>query len=419
MAKKPAGSIQLTSLLADFRLLLILFIAFRVMLLMVYQPLLVGGIERGITAGGDYLTYFQIASLSDTAGLPFRDWWSEFPPVWSYLSVLLYQLSGGVRGQYTSFALFTGLLMLAFDAGNLVLIRKIGSRLHGANTGMALAWIYTITLAPLVFTFWNFEPLVAFFLLLGLWWLLVKQNNRSALAAALGGLTKFTPALMLGAVWRFRERAAALRYTAIVAAVFGGVYLLLFLQNAAMTLPSLTAQFSKASYQTVWALIDGNYRTGNFGALEDRLDPARATIVQGQASRIPGWLRLAVAAAIGLFVFARARRFDDRGLVAFVAITLLIFFLQAQGWSPQWLVQIIPLLLLCFPTRNGVLAVVMLSFVTFAEYPFLFIRTGDTGGEITGALMMPFIILVLARTGILVGACVALYRRLRQEPIPE
>ncbi len=422
MAKKPtvpAASIQLTSLLADFRLLLILFIAFRVMLLMVYQPLLATGVERGITAGGDYLNYFQVASLSDSAGLPFRDWWSEFPPVWSYLSVLLYQISGGARGNYTSFALFTGILMLAFDAGNLVLIRKIGSRLHGANTGMALAWIYAITLAPLVFTFWDFEPLVAFFLLLALWWLLVKKDNRSALVAAIGALTKFTPALILGAVWRFRERAIALRYTAIVAAVFGGVYLLLFLQNATMTLPSLTAQFNKASYQTVWALIDGNYRTGNFGPLEDRLDPAKANLVQGNPSRIPGWLRLGIAAAIGLFVFMRARRFDDRGLVAFVAITLLIFFLQAQGWSPQWLVQIIPLLLLCFPTSNGVLAVVMLSLVTFAEYPFLFIRTGDTGGEITGTLVLPFTILVLVRTGILVSACVALYQRLRQEPIPE
>jgi len=422
MAKKPtapAGSIQLTSLLADFRLLLILFIAFRVMLLMVYQPLLLANVERGIAAGGDYLNYYQIASLSDSAGLPFRDWWSEFPPVWSYLSALLYQLSGGARGNYTSFALFTGLLMLAFDAGNLVLIRKIGSRLHGTNTGMALVWIYAITLAPLVFTFWNFEPLVAFFLLLGLWWLLVKRDNRSAVAAAIGALTKFTPALILGAVWRFRDRATSLRYTAIIAAVFGGIYLLLFLQNASMTLPSLTAQFNKASYQTVWALIDGNYRTGNFGPLEDRLDPVKAAIVQGNSARIPGWLRLGIAAAIGLFVFVRTRRFDDRGLVAFVAITLLIFFLQAQGWSPQWLVQIIPLLLLCFPTSNGVLAVVMLSLVTFAEYPFLFIRTGDTGGEITGALVMPFTILVLVRTGILVSVCIALYQRLRQEPIPE
>jgi len=422
MAKRPitaSNSLQMAALLGDFRLLLILFVSFRLMMLMVYQPILTQGVERGVTAGGDYLYYFNTAALSETVGMPFRDWWSEFPPVWSHLTVLLYQLQGGERANYSGFAMLLGLIVLAFDVGNLVLIRKVGTHLHGANTGIALAWIYTVTLAPLVFTFWDFEPLVAFFLLLGQWWLLVKQDSRSAIAAAIGALTKFTPALILGAAWRFRERISAIRYTAILLGVFGLVYLLFFVQNATMTLPSLTSQFNKSSYQTVWALIDGNFRTGNFGPLEDHIDPDRANILQGNPARIPGWLRLGVAAGVGLFVFARTRRFDDRGMVAFVAITLLIFFLQAQGWSPQWLVQIVPLILLCFPTNNGVLMVVMLSLVTFAEYPFLFIRTGDTGGEITGALVMPFAILVLTRTAILVGVCVALYQRLRQEPIPE
>jgi hypothetical protein len=112
----------------------------------------------------------------------------------------------------------------------------------------------------------------------------------------------------------------------------------------------------------------------------------------------------------------QTRRFDNRGLVAFVTLALLIFFLQAQGWSPQWLTQIIPLLLLCFPNRDGVLLALLLSVVTFVEYPFLFIRTGDTGGAITGELVMPFTLLVLARTALLVGICFGLYRKLRQMP---
>jgi hypothetical protein len=272
-------------------------------------------------------------------------------------------------------------------------------------------------IAPTVFIWWNFEALVALFLLLGVWWLLQKNEARSAVAAAVGALVKFTPALLLGAVWRFRKPERALRYTAIVVLIFGLVYALLFAQNAAMTTPSLTAQFNKASYQTIWALIDGNYQTGNFGVAGERRDPANANVVQGNTSVVPGFVRLGLAAAVGAFVFARTRRFDDKGIVAFVTITLLIFFLQAQGWSPQWLVQIIPLVLLCFPTRDGVTAIILLSLVTFGEYPFLFIRTGDTGGVITGALTMPFVILVLARTAVLVGLCVALYRRLRQEAI--
>jgi len=52
--------------------------------------------------------------------------------------------------------------------------------------------------------------------------------------------------------------------------------------------------------------------------------------------------------------------------------------------------------------------------MAFTEYPLLFIRTGDTGGVITGALRTPFIVLVVARTVILTGLVTALFRRLVQ-----
>src|SRR5262249_14830326 len=141
MAKKPTSpigqpiseaarqSLSLPGLLGDFRLLLILFVAFRLMLLMVFEPLLIQNVEHGITVGGDFQTYFQIASFSKTVGMPLRDWWSEFPPLWSYLSVIAYQLQGA-NPSYSNFAMLFGLIFLAADAGNLVLIRKIGTHLY-------------------------------------------------------------------------------------------------------------------------------------------------------------------------------------------------------------------------------------------------------------------------------------------------
>lgn len=415
MAKSgTAAPVTPAGLLGDWRLLLILFLALRIGLLLVYQPLLIDGSERGITTGGDFLTYYHLGSLSSDGLLPFRDWWSEFPPIPSWLNVIIYQLAG--RGSYAGFAILYSLLMLVCDTGNLTLLRKIGIRLHGAQTGTALVWIYALLLAPTVLQWWTFEPLVAFTLLLSLHWLLSGKDNRSALTAGIGALVKFTPALILGAVFRFRAKGLALRYFAIVSAIFVAVYAMLMLQNAQMTLPSLTVQFNKASYQTVWALADGNYRTGNFGPVADRLDPSAAAQLNGNPPAIPGWLRLGIAALIGLFIYMRTRRFDDRGLVAFLTITLLIFFLQAQGWSPQWLAQLLPLLLLCFPTRDGILGLVILCLAVFAEYPFLWMRTGDSGGVVTGSLMMPYSILVVARTILLAGFGFGLYRRLRQIP---
>lgn len=416
---KSAGeTLQLTALLGDFRLLLILFVAFRLLMFMVYEPIVANEVERGVTAGGDFFWYVQLGALSERGALPFRDWWSEFPPIPSNLIVAVYSLLGtGVT--LPQFAVFFGAVMFIADAGNLILVRKIGAHLYGGNVGMSLAWVYTILLAPAVMIWWNFEPLVTFFLLLALYWLLRKRDLRSALATAVGGLTKFTPLLILGALWRFRGRGSALRFTAVALGGFALVYALLFVQNARMTAPSLVAQFNKTSYQTVWALIDGNYKTGNFGTAESRLDPESVNIVYGNPAVVPGWLRLGAAALIGVFVFWRTRRLDDRGLVAFMTITLLIFFLQAQGWSPQWIAQIIPLALLCFPNRMGVYVIILLSAVTFAEYPVLWMRTADTEQTVTGSLVTPYAMLVLARTALLVGVCVALYRKLRQEPIPE
>jgi hypothetical protein len=419
--KQNNAPIQTSTLLADFRLLLILFLTLRLMLVMVYQPLFTQGIERGMTAGGDFFYYFQLGSLSGQGLLPFRDWWSEFPPIPSILNVLVFQLFG--RNGYGGFGLIFGVIMMLFDLGNLVMVRRIGTKLYGLGTGMALAWIYTLCVAPLVLIWWDFEPMVAFFLLWAVATLIDRQEIRSAVITAVGGLIKFTPLLILGAIWRIRlgtgEVRSALRYSLITMGIFAIVYALLFAQNVPMTLPSLTAQFNKASYETVWALIDGNYKTGNFGPPQERLDPLNATKLAGKPAIIPGIVRLGAAGLIGLLVFWRTRRFDERGLVSFVTITLLIFFIQAQGWSPQWLAQIVPLILLCFPSRDGVISIVLLSLVTFAEYPFLFIRTGDTGGTISGSLVMPFILLVLARTAILIGMCVALYRRLRQEAVPQ
>lgn len=413
-ASSNKETLQLTVLLGDFRLLLILFVAFRVLFALTYQPLLFSTGERGITTGGDFLTYFQLGELTETGLLPFRDWWSEFPPIPSYLITLIYQVSGG---NYSSFAFVLGSLFLACDVGVLVLLRKIATHLYNPNMGMSIAWVYALFFAPTVMIWWNFEILVTLFLLLGLWFALKRQDHVSALWGGVGALVKFTPAILLAPIWRFRARNRAIVYTAIITVVFGLVYGLLLLQNAEMTLPSLVAQFGKASYQTVWALIDGNYRTGNFGAVIERLDPAFASVLIGNPAVIPSFVRLGIALAVGLFVFLRVRRFDDRGFVAFLLISLLIFFLQAQGWSPQWIIQIIPLALLCFPTRQGILSLVLLTAAVFVEYPYLFLRTAETNGVISGELLMPFTALVLGRTALLIGFCFALYQKLRQESL--
>jgi hypothetical protein len=102
-------------------------------------------------------------------------------------------------------------------------------------------------------------------------------------------------------------------------------------------------------------------------------------------------------------------------VVAFFTLTLTLFFLWAQGWSPQWVLTLTPLILLNFPNKDGVLLCLVLGLISFVEFPVLFMRTGDTAGEVTGGLVVPYVALVLARTAILTGLATALYRRLTRE----
>ncbi len=401
-------------LLGDFRLLLYLFVGLRLLLLVVYQPLVVEGVERGVTAGGDMAYFYALAQLSDDGLYPYRDYWSEFPPLWPWLYVGLYRLLAAGEPSYTAFASVLGLILLAFDTGNLILLKRIGSRLHGRETGLALAWIYAALLAPAVFIWWNFEAIVVFALLLGLWWLLTGRDQRSALAVAAGGLAKFVPLILLPVVWRARPWRQALRYTLLSLGMFALVYAGLIAATGEMGALSLVVQFNKASYGTIWALLDGNYSTGVFGGPEVRTDATAALVLRGYPPAIPPLLRLAVFGGLGLVALLRARRTDDRGIVGLATLVLLLFFLWSQGWSAQWLALLIPLVLLCFPTRLGVLLLLLLSFMIFAEYPLLFIRTGNPYGLIAGALRPPFIALVIGRTAILAGLAMTLYAGLRR-----
>jgi hypothetical protein len=55
-------------------------------------------------------------------------------------------------------------------------------------------------------------------------------------------------------------------------------------------------------------------------------------------------------------------------------MTLCLFFLWSKGWSPQWQVMLIPLILLVFPNGHGVLYCLVLGFVNFLEWPLALSR---------------------------------------------
>ncbi len=380
---------------ADFSLILILFFTGRLMMLIAFPP-------ENLIFYGDYQHYFNLAAMTRQGYYPFIHYWYEFPPIFPYLNILVYTLAGQQLKNYIPILAF---VLLLAECGNLYLLYRLALTLCGPARSIKIAWIYTALFVPVFFWLGNFDALTTFFILLGLDSLLKQKNKLLGLALGLGVMVKFVPVLLLATVWRARGFKATLIYAGVVVLISLLIFGPFGLLNPELTLASLQAQAGKSSYQTVWALLDGNDTTGNFGPLDDHFDPAKATTPLNNPPRIPTWLTLIPFGLLGLFILTRPHTLPDPNLdaVIFTTLTFVIFFLWSQGWSPQWQTYLIPLLLLSLPERRAVLFIIVLGFINFLEWPVILSRGLNQ--------LLP--LTIVSRTLILVLLAWELYGRLR------
>lgn len=383
----------------SFALILSLFFTSRLMMLLAFPP------ENLITYG-DYQHYFNLADMIRRGFYPYFNYWYEFPPIFPYLNIAVYTLAGQ---QLKNYILLLAFALLLIECGNLYLLYKLALTLYGRTSALTITWIYTALFIPIFFWLGNFDALTTFFILLALYSLITNKPKMLAAALGLGTMVKYLPIILLATIWRARGFKPAVRYglaILIISLVIFGPFLL---TSPDFTLASLRAQAGKSSYETIWALIDGNTTTGNFGPLTDHFDPIKASTPLNRPARIPTWLTLLVFGAVGLFVLTRSRLIaSSLDSVRFTTLTFTIFFLWSPGWSPQWQTFLIPLLLLSFPESRAVMFIIVLGFINFLEWPVILSRGLN--------LLLP--ITILARTLLLALLAIELYRLLTQ-PIPQ
>ena len=352
------------SWMTDFKLVLLLFLSARLMMLMAWPP-------ENLTLYGDYRYYFDLAALSDAGHIPFIHYWSEHAPLFPFLNLAIYSLSGGL---FKNHVLLTALTMLVFEAGALTLLYRLAADAFGERRAVQVAWVYAALYVPVFIWLGTFEAMTAFFVLLALFALRRGRLRLCGLAIGLGAMTKLLPLLLLAAVWRKLGWRAALTAGLVAVLVCGAILGPLLALSPDYTLASLRAQAGKSSWQSIWALIDGNAsNTGNFGPIAERFDPAKAAETLHNPSRLPPWLTLLPFALLGLFVFTRPVLRQDDDLI-FSALSVILSFLWSKGWSPQWQVFLIPLLLLALPLQRGVAFILTLGFVNLLEWPVILSR---------------------------------------------
>jgi uncharacterized membrane protein len=91
----------------------------------------------------------------------------------------------------------------------------------------------------------------------------------SAVVLAAGILAKWFPILLLPATFRYKKWKQAFRITIISFGITFLIWGLFYITSPIMTKASLQSQPSRSSWQTIWALIDANYTTGEFIPLQE------------------------------------------------------------------------------------------------------------------------------------------------------
>jgi len=322
---------------------------------------------EGLKSYGDFWNFYHLAGL----GRPFLDFWVEFPPIFPVLSRFLFLLVGGKEHSFI-YALIV--LFSIIQASNVVVFHRISTIIHPQGEGLNRVLVYAFLLVGLFYGWAYFDSLAIFCLLLSLLLLLKGKDWAAGLAIGIGGVVKWFPVLLLPAAWKWLGKNKALRLIMIAALVIGLTWGSLYLISPELTQASFISQSVKGSWETVWALIDGNLGTGNFDPLVDRTLALSASVSSKNEAVVPAWLSLIIIGGIGYYIFWKSSVLSPIQLAAFSGLTLALFFLWSPGYSPQWVLYLLPIVMLCFEETRSVLLALVLLFVNLLEWPVILSR---------------------------------------------
>ena len=422
--KPQTGKVKSTH---PFVYVLVTFVAFRLMAVLLVKP---GGY---ITTVSDFTFYRLLASYASQGFYPSVHYWMEYQPIFPWIPVGVYRLSlllpnWGPPGFW--FNLLLGTFFLLAETANLTLIYLIARRLYEQTTAIRVAWIYSLLFVPLLIMLGWFDVFALTFLLLALHLMLARRSLTSSVVAGVGFLVKLLPIIVVPvAFWReptWKRRMILVAVTVLTIIVVALPFALL---NPELFTLSWTINFERSSWETVWALLEGYTSYGLAGG-GNRFDPAEAGTLQ-HPSTLP-WTLISLGFALvylWLWISAGTRQLpsDDaqqsegdgpagnslldnpRRAVAFTGLTMNLLTLYLKGYSPQFLVWLLPFVILLLPGLRGIVYAVLLSAVNIAESPIYFTLLPDQSWLLTGA--------VLARTGLLVLLAVEYGRMALSEPI--
>ena len=372
----------------DFSLLLILVSAFHTMALLLLRP---GGYI--LEWWGYYMPHTGFVLLSDRGFYPYIHYWMEYPPILSWLPVAAYRLSHLFpiwNHPWLWYNLSMGALMLPFQIGNLVLVYLISLKVYDRSMALRCAVFYACLFVPLFTWLGWFDGFPLFFLLLGLYLIMIRRPVLAGLATGIGFMTKLMPILLVPVGWQVFQplKRRSWIYIGITLVTILAIALPFLLIRADLFVASFVNMATRPSWETVWALFDGYFTGGAVAPLDQRFDPSAASLAD-HSSNLPWLLISAVFALVYLVMYTRRIEWQDsKRIVAFTGLSVNLFFLYSKGFSPQFLVYLLPFIVLLLPGLKGVAYSILLSAANFLEWPVAQLMLPDQRWLFGGAILI-------------------------------
>lgn len=358
----------------DFLLLLTTFVSFRLAAVWFTRP---GGYIRDYS---DLIYYRARASWQDFGFLPYRDYWSEYPPLFAWFSVWIDTVARWLpvwEDERLWYAVFFGAALVIAESVTFVCLYLLARRLWGERA-LRVCWLYAGLFLPVAMLNGWYDALPVMTIFVALTAMLTVRPPWglafAGLAAGVGGALKLVPLAILAVTplatrrWRHIVLAGVLAVLVLVS-----VYTLAYFSGPTMTLASLRSLVDRTGWSTFYALADGFTRLGK--VVGDPFDPVSK--VGQYEPQLPqrfiwlGWLALGAA----MLWLARRRQPPPQAawrVVSFAAFTYAVLLLAYPAWNPQYALYLLPFLALIWPDARGLTYALLLSGYVLLEHPIYF-----------------------------------------------
>jgi len=370
--KSNSSFVERLGVPSDFLLVLVLFAAYRLLSLALLRP---GGFFADFS---DFYYYREYGALSDRGLYPYVNIWSPYPPIFPWLLVGIHRLTMLLppwEQPQLFFNLALGSVLVLAECGNLALVYCLAGGRSAHGKALRSALFYALLFAPAFTAQAHFDNLPVFWLLLGLWALVAGRWTLAGAATGVGVMTKLVPLLLapvaLRRAWpawtHLRQRShwrPLVRYLLALALTVLAIAAPFLYLNPRLLLAPVDAQRIRPPWQTLWAILDGYY---GFGVVPADVRDLAALDGPAWPSRVPALLPLLAFAVVYGLGYLRAQKKGRRSAIAFMAFGLVSLFLFNKGWSPQYLVWLLPFVAILWPNWQGASFALSLTFLNYLE----------------------------------------------------